>query len=68
MNIESLKRASDLLSIALDILDESEATVTASLVTSAIDALDFEKFERERRTQRARMPRRLPLPSLRSCA
>lgn len=68
MQVDSLQRASDLLAIALDILDESEAAVTASLVSNAIDALGFEQFERNRRFQRARMPKRLPLPTLRSCA
>ncbi len=68
MQVESLQRASDLLIIALDILDESEAAVTASIVSSAIDALGFEQLEQKRRFQRARTLKRLQLPPLRSCA
>ncbi|WP_395397126.1 hypothetical protein WBP07_31125 [Novosphingobium sp. BL-8A] len=68
MNVDSLQRASDLLAIALDILDESEAAVTASIVSNAIDALGFEQLEQKRRIQRLRLPRRLALPPIRSCA
>lgn len=68
MSSESLERAGNLLSIALDILDESEAAVTASLVSSAIAALGFEQFEQGRRFQAAGRPRRLVIPPMRSCA
>jgi hypothetical protein len=68
MSIESLQRANSLLAVALDILDESEAEVTAALVSSAIDALGFERGDRIRQAQIAAQSRLVVFPVRRSCA
>ena len=69
MNIESLQRANCLLAVALAILDESDAEVTAALVSSAIDALGFERGDSPLLPVRAEEPSRVVVfPVRRSCA